>query len=76
MKVKVKSLSCVRLFATRGLCSPPSSSVHGILQAGILEWVGHKHTHHLSQYPPTLFIVIIFFCNKNTICKINHLSKF
>ena len=22
-----------------GLCSPPGSSVHGILQAGILEWV-------------------------------------
>ena len=37
-KVKVKSLSCVRLFATRGLyCSPPNSSVHGILQARILE---------------------------------------
>ena len=37
-KVKVKSLSRVRLFATCGL-SPPSSSVHGILQARILEWV-------------------------------------
>ena len=30
----VKSLSCVRLFAT-----PPGSSIHGILQAEILEWV-------------------------------------
>ena len=39
-KVKVKLLSRVRLFATRGLyCSPPNSSVHGILQARILEWV-------------------------------------
>ena len=30
--------SPVRLFATP-YCSPPGSSVHGILQAGILEWV-------------------------------------
>ena len=36
--LKVKSLSCVRLFATVD-GSPPSSSVHGILQARILEWV-------------------------------------
>ena len=36
MKVKVKSLSHVRLFATP---CPPGSSVHGILQARILEWV-------------------------------------
>ena len=32
-----QSLSCVQLFAT--LCSPPGFSVHGILQARILEWV-------------------------------------
>ena len=37
-KVKVKSLSRVRLFASVD-CSPPGSSVHGILQARILEWV-------------------------------------
>ena len=37
-KVKVKSLSRVRLFTTVD-CSPPGSSVHGILQARILEWV-------------------------------------
>ena len=35
--VKVKSLSHVRLFVTPW--SSPSSSVHGILQARILEWV-------------------------------------
>ena len=29
--------SCLTLRA-HGLCSPPGSSVHGILQAGILEW--------------------------------------
>ena len=39
-KVKVKSLSRVRLFATPWTVgSPPGSSVHGILQARILEWV-------------------------------------
>ena len=37
-KVKVKSLSCVRLFVTMN-CSLPGSSVHGIFQARVLEWV-------------------------------------
>ena len=42
-KVKVKSLSCVQLFACPTLCDPmdwslSGSSVHGILQARILEW--------------------------------------
>ena len=31
--------SRVRLFTTPLDCSPPNSSVHGILQARILEWV-------------------------------------
>ena len=35
-----KSDPSVRLFATSWtVCSPPGSSVHGILQARILEWV-------------------------------------
>ena len=34
----VKLLSCVRLYDPMD-CSPPGSSVHGILQARILEWV-------------------------------------
>ena len=38
MKVKVKLLSRVRLCDPVD-CSPPGSSVHGILQARILEWV-------------------------------------
>ena len=35
------SLSCVQPFATQWIvvCSPPGFSVHGILQARILEWV-------------------------------------
>ena len=35
--MKVKSLSRVRLSDPRD-CSPPGSSVHGILQARVLEW--------------------------------------
>ena len=38
-KVKVNSLSRVQLFGDRMNCSPPGSSLHGILQARILEWV-------------------------------------
>ena len=35
----VKSFNHVQLFATPWtVCSPPSSSVHGILQARVLEW--------------------------------------
>ena len=37
-KVKVKSFSCVQLCDTMD-CSPPGSSIHGIFQASILEWV-------------------------------------
>ena len=37
--LKVKRLSRVQLFATPRDCSPPGSSVHGIIQARILEWV-------------------------------------
>ena len=38
-KVKVKSLSRVRFFATQWAVAYQPSSVHGILQARILEWV-------------------------------------
>ena len=37
-KVKVKSLSRVRLFSESMDCSPPGSSVHGIFQARVLVW--------------------------------------
>ena len=37
MKVKVKSLSRVRVLAAMD-CSLPGSSVHGIFQARVLEW--------------------------------------
>ena len=37
-KVKVKSLSRVRLLATPWTAAQPGSSVHGIFQARVLEW--------------------------------------
>ena len=37
VKVKVKSLSCVTP-SDPMVCSLPGSSVHGILQARVLEW--------------------------------------
>ena len=37
--VHAKSLQSVQLFVTPMDCSPPGSSVHGILQGRILEWV-------------------------------------
>ena len=50
--VVAQSLNCVRLFVTPqtgGLCSPPVSSVHGILQARVLEWVTISYSRGSSQ---------------------------
>ena len=43
------SLSCVWLFATSVDHSPPGTSVHGILQARILEWVTIPSSRGSSQ---------------------------
>ena len=48
-QVKVKSLSRVRLFATPWTDSPPGFSIHGILQARILEWVAISFSRGSSQ---------------------------
>ena len=48
MKVKVKSLSGVRLCDSMD-CSLPGSSVHGILQARILEWVAISFSRRSSR---------------------------
>ena len=42
-------LSHVQLFVTPWICSPPGSSVHGILQARILEWVAMLSSRGSSQ---------------------------
>ena len=49
MKVKVLvTQSCLTLCDLMD-CSPPGSSVHGILQARILEWVAISFSRGLSQ---------------------------
>ena len=48
----VELLSCVWLFATPWLCSPTGSSVHGISQARILEWVAISFSRD-SSWPHT-----------------------
>ena len=40
--------SCLTLY-NRLDCSPPGSSVHGIFQAGILEWVATSYFRESSQ---------------------------
>ena len=54
VKSKVKSLSCVRLCDPMD-CSPPSSSVHGIFQARVLEWGAITFLAKLKNY-------LLFFC--------------
>ena len=49
MKVKVKSLSQVRLFATPWTGSLPGFSIHGILQARILEWIAISFSRGFSR---------------------------
>ena len=44
----MKSLSRVQLFATMD-CSPPGSSVHGIFQATVLEWIAISFSRGSSQ---------------------------
>ena len=49
-EVKWKSLSHVRFFVTPMNCSPPDTSVHGIHQARILEWVAISFSRGSSQF--------------------------
>ena len=48
-KVKVKSLSHVQLFVTPWTFSPLGSSIHGIFQARLLEWVAISFFRAYSQ---------------------------
>ena len=50
--------SCLTLFDSSD-CSPPGSSVYGILEARILEWVAISFSNKLEQ---------LFFCND---CEVN-----
>ena len=53
--VKVKSLSHVRLSDPMD-CSLPGSSIHGIFQARVLEWVAIAFSECLSSYLPNVTV--------------------
>ena len=48
--------SCPTLCNSLVDCSPPGSSVHGILQARVLEWVAIAFSHKLQNEPLIFFI--------------------
>ena len=69
--VKWKLLSRVRLFVTPMDYSPPGSSVHGILQARILEWIAILFSRESPQprdATQVSFIAGRFFTNWATRC--------
>ena len=79
MKVKSESevaLSCPTLSDPMD-CSPPGSSVHGILQARILEWVASifKSRDTAGKGPSSqsnIFPVVMYGCESWTIKKAEH----
>ena len=50
VKVKMLVAQLCRTLCNPMDCSPPGSSVHGILQAGILEWVAIFSSREYSQF--------------------------
>ena len=61
VKVKVSQQSCLTLYDPMD-CSPPGSSVHGILQARVLKWVAISFSRG-SSWPrdqPCIFCVSYF----------------
>ena len=73
----VQLLSCVQLFATYELCSPPVSSVHGILQARILKWLAISSSR--VSYPPRdgtrVFSIVGKGHNGHNVCDIRDLAN-
>ena len=65
VKVKVKSLSGVRLFAAPWTVAYQAPPVHGIFQARVLEWVAIS----ISWYKWKYFMTLIdpFFVNNDYI---------
>ena len=52
--------SCVRLFSDPIDCSPPGSSVHGVLQARILEWVAMPSSRGFFQHRDQTCVSYVF----------------
>ena len=58
----VYSLSCVKPFCDPMDCSPPGSSVHGISQARILEWIVFPSPGDLSDHLSAYLSIIYLIC--------------
>ena len=58
---KVKSLSHVLLFVTPVDCSLPGSSIHGVLQARILEWVAISFSSFILEHE-SQSVILLFPC--------------
>ena len=69
LKVKVKSLSHVKLFATPWTVARPGSSVHGIFQARLLEWLAISSSRGIF---PTQGSNLGFPCCRQTLYHLSH----
>ena len=74
-KVKVKSLSRVRLFSDPMDCSLPGSSVHGIFQARVLEWGAITFSELKCECMLSHFSCVLAFVTLWTVARHAPLSK-
>jgi len=56
-------------------CSPPGSSVHGILQAGILEWVAISYSRGASQTRDQICISHVSCIGRRVLVHLHHLGS-
>ena len=53
-------------------CSPPGSSVHGILQARILEWIAISFSRGSSWPRDRTHVSCVSCMSRQTLCRLNH----
>ena len=75
MMVCARSLSCVRLSVTPDLCSSPGPSVHGTLQARILEWVAISSSRGSPQPGDRTFISYVSCIDRRVLYHESHLGS-
>ena len=66
--VKSQLLSRVQLFVTSVDCSPPGSSVHGILQARRLEWTAISSSREPSETRESTSVSYISCTGRQALC--------
>ena len=60
-------LQSCQLFVDPMVCSPPASSVHGILQAGLLEWVAMPSSRGWSQPRDRTWVSYVFYIGRQVL---------